>query len=164
MASVAKIEIVLRSVGVSYTEINAAEVGIMIGDEIEVGLVVLDEYSDVSVDGSGGDVGESRLGLLIGESAEVETILNLGRSLLAEIIAGTERSSSSPVAFLALVLITEGPSIGCEVFNVIGINLAAIGGTQQPRIVQRRRRERIHEVMVGEPNYLYKIYGGAKKI
>jgi hypothetical protein len=90
-------------------------------------------------------------------------MLNHGRSLLAEIIAGTERSNSNRVAFLTLVPITAGSSIGCEVFNVIGINLAAIGGTQQPRIVQRRR-ERIYEIMVEEPNYLYKIYGGAKKI
>jgi hypothetical protein len=51
VVSVAKIEIVLRSVGVSYTEINAAVVGIMVGDEIEFGLVVLDEYAEVSVDG-----------------------------------------------------------------------------------------------------------------
>jgi hypothetical protein len=131
---------VARYVDVSYTEVNAVEEGIMIGAEIEFGLVLLAEYSVVSVGVSGGDVGGSRSRRLIGESeVGVEGCREGNRRVGAEVEAmlslGTERSSTSRVAFLTLVSRMAGPSTGREVFQVIGINLAAMGGKQKPRTV-----------------------------
>jgi hypothetical protein len=58
---------------------------------------------------------------------EVETMLRLDKALLRRVIVGIE--SSSPMGMTRLVLLSRanGPSTGLEMFNVIGINLAATG-------------------------------------
>ena len=58
---------------------------------------------------------------------EVETMLRLDKALVRKVIVGIE--SSSPMGKTCLVLLSRanGPSTSLEMFNVIGINLAATG-------------------------------------
>lgn len=116
----------------------------MIRVEIEVRLNLLGTYTEVIVDSSDGGVGALRVRLFITESefvvdsckgdnrdieVEIDVMLSCCNSLLVDIIEGVNKSSCIRVVCLTLAPSTAELFAWREPFKVMGINLAAMGGT-----------------------------------
>jgi hypothetical protein len=140
---VVEFEFVSRFTGVTYSKLDVEipEAGEITSEEIVLRSVQRIKYCEVSVESSEDEVA-ARPVLLIKYSAidaggsrgrgreivlELEAVLRLDDTLQLAACVSADRSSPIGVVCLILVCKTAGPKTGVEMFDVIGINLAATG-------------------------------------